>query len=90
MSNEIQVTVQNRGTSVLTNTLLEIKTPYESRRFNATTLVPGAVQTFSFPVRLSGLTARLPLYVTSSLSLSGPGEDTSPQNNQRSDNLYVP
>ncbi len=86
-SNEVQVTVQNRGTSVLINTLLEIKTPYGSKRFNATTLAPGAVQTFSFPIRLSSLTAQLPILVTSSLSLGGAGQDSAPQNNQRSETL---
>lgn len=88
-SHEIQVTVQNRGTTVLSNTHLEVKTPYGSRRFNATTLVPGAFQTFSFPVRLSGLTAKLPIPVSSSISLSGLGHDVSPQNNQRTETLYV-
>lgn len=88
-SNEIQVTVQNRGTTVLINTLVEIKTAYGSRRFNATTLAPGAIQTFSLPVRLSGLTAKLPILVNSTLSLSGPSSDVSPRNNQRSETLYA-
>lgn len=88
-NHEIQVTVQNRGTTVLSKMLLEVNTPYGSRRFNAATLIPGAVQTFSFPVRLSGLTARLPIPVSSSISLGDPGHDVSPRNNQRSETLCV-
>lgn len=88
-SDQIQVTVQNRGTSVLVNTLLEINSTLGSRQFNATTLVPGAIQTFSMPVRLSGLPKNTPIQVNSSLSLGGTGQDVSPQNNQRSDTLYV-
>jgi Subtilase family len=88
-SNEIQVTVQNRGTAVLINTMLEIKTSYGSRRFNATTMAPGAIQTFSLPVRLSGIKAKLPFLVSSSLTLGSPGPDVSPQNNQRSETLYA-
>ena len=88
-SNEIQVTIQNRGTTVLINTLLEIKTSYGSRRFNATTLAPGGIQTFSLPVRLSGLKAKLPVLVNSTLTLGSAGQDISPQNNQRSETLYA-
>jgi subtilisin family serine protease len=88
-SYEVQVTIQNRGTTVLINTLLEIKTPSDSRRFNVTTLVPGAVQTFSCPIRSNFLTDILSIPVSSSLTLGGPGKDVSPQNNQRSEKLRV-
>ncbi|MES2438889.1 MAG: S8 family serine peptidase [Verrucomicrobiota bacterium] len=88
-SDEIQVTLQNRGTAVLVNTLVEISTPFGSRQFNATTLAPGAIQTFSLPVRLNGMAENQPLQVSSSLSLGTRGEDITPQNNQRSETLYV-
>lgn len=88
-SDQIQVTVQNRGTSVLVNTLVEINTSLGSRQFNATTLAPGAIQTFSMPVRLSGLPKNEAIQVNSSLSLGGIGQDVTPQNNQRNEILYV-
>ena len=87
-SDEIQVTVQNRGTAVLVNTLLEIRTPFGARQFNATTMTPGAIQTFSMPVRLSGLAPNEPIQVSSSLNLGTLGQDTTPQNNWRDDTLY--
>ena len=88
-SHEIQVTIQNRGTSPLTSAQLEIKTPYGSRQFSVSPLDPGAVQTFSFPIRLTALTARLPLLVSSSITLGGAGKDVFPQNNRRSEALRM-
>ena len=87
-SDEIQVTVQNRGTAVLVNTLVEITTPIGSRQFNVTTLAPGAVQTFSMPVRLGGLPKNEPLQVSSALDFGAMGQDVTPHNNRRSDALY--
>ena len=87
-NDEIQVTVQNRGTTILVNTLVEITTPVGRRRFNATTLAPGAVQTFSMPVRLSGLPKNEPVQVTSTLDFSAMAQDITPQNNQRSEMLF--
>lgn len=84
LGEEIQVTVQNRGTAVLVNTLVEISTPFGSRRFNATTLAPAAIQTFSMPARMpEGGSIR----VTSSLMLGTPGQDITPRNNRRDDVL---
>ncbi len=88
-SDEIQVTIQNRGTAVLVNTLLSVSSPFGNRQFNATTLAPGAIQTFSFPVRLSGHPPILPVQVDSQLTLGSSGRDLTPYNNQRSDSLYV-
>lgn len=87
-SDEIQVTVQNRGTTNLVNTLVEITTPVGKRQFNATMIAPGAIQTFSIPIRLSGQPASEPIQVSSTLSLGTPGLDVTPQNNQRRDALY--
>ncbi len=88
MNDELEVTVQNRGTSQLINTLLEINTPLGSRKFNATNIAPGAIQTFSMPVRLSSLTKGEEIHVNSKITLGTPGQDDTPQNNQREDTLY--
>ena len=88
-SDEIQVTVQNRGTTNLINTLVEIVTPFGSRQFNATTIAPGAIQTFAMPVRLTGLPQGEPIQVSSSLALGTLGRDITPQNNRRSETLYA-
>ena len=87
-SDEIQVTIQNRGTAILINTLVEITTPFGDRKFNATMIAPGAIQTFSMPVRLSSLTRNEAITVSSSLILGTLGVDITPQNNRRSDTLY--
>lgn len=87
---ELEVTVQNRGTAVLVNTLVEISTPIGTRQFNATTIAPGAIQTFSMPIRLSGLPKNEPLQVTSKVTLGTLGQDITPDNNRREDILYVP
>ena len=88
-SDAIQVTVQNRGTTDLINTLVEISTPFGSRQFNATTIAPGGIQTFSIPVRLTGLSQGEPIQVSSTLALGTIGRDITPQNNRRSETLYV-
>ncbi len=88
-SDAIQVTVQNRGTTNLINTLVEIFTPFGSRQFNATTIAPGGIQTFSMPVRLTGLPHNEPIQVSSTLTLGTLGRDITPQNNRRSETLYV-
>ena len=86
----IEVTVQNRGTTILINTLVEISTSLGSRQFNATTIAPGAIQTFSMPVRLSGLPKNEPIQINSKITLGTAGLDVTPQNNLREDTLYVP
>ncbi len=85
---QIQVTLQNRGTAVLVNTLLEISTPFGKRQFNATTLAPGAIQTFTMPIRLKAQSVGESLEVNSKLTLGTRGRDVTPYNNQRSDVLY--
>lgn len=87
-NDEIQVTVQNRGTTTLVNTLVEITTAVGSRQFNATTLAPGAVQTFSMFLRLGGLPENEPLQVSSTLDFGAMAQDITPDNNRRSDGLY--
>jgi hypothetical protein len=86
---QLLVTIQNRGTAVLVNTLLEIDTPFGSRRFNATTLAPGAIQTFSMPIRVGGLKRNEAIRVSSKLTLGNPGQDVSPHNNRREDDIFL-
>lgn len=86
---EIQVTVQNRGTTSLVNTLVEMITPFGRRQFNATMIAPGGIQTFAMPVRLTGLPKDEPIQVSSSLALGTLGSDITPQNNRREDTLYL-
>ncbi len=86
--NAVEVTIQNRGSSVLVNALLEIRTPAGSRTFNTTTLAPGAIRTFSMPVRAGAISAAKGMEVHSSLTLDSPGDDATPYNNQRGDTLF--
>jgi subtilisin family serine protease len=82
----IQVTVQNRGTSVLVNTQVELQTPFGSRNFMAKRLIPGEIQTFSMAIPL---TKRRAIRVSSVATLSGSGQDLTPLNNKRSDVLLA-
>jgi hypothetical protein len=84
----IEITIQNRGTSILVNTLLDVSTPFGNRQFNATTLAPGAIRTFTIPLRLSSIPDGQPIEVNSKLTLGSIGRDATPYNNQRSDTLY--
>jgi len=84
----IETTIQNRGTSILVNTLLDVSTPFGNRQFNATTLAPGAIRTFTIPLRLSSIPDGQPIEVNSKLTLGSIGRDATPYNNQRSDTLY--
>ena len=88
-SGELQITLQNRGTTILVNTLLEVQSSLGSRKFNATTLAPGAIRTFSLPIRLSGLPDHQPIHVVSRLTLGVNGHDSTPYNNRREDSLYA-
>lgn len=78
---EIQITVQNRGTAMLVNTVLEVHSPAGVRQFNATTLAPGQIEVHTVPVRADGG----PVEVSSRLILATPGQDATPYNNRRDD-----
>ncbi len=86
---EIQVTVQNRGTTTLINTQVEITSPFGKRQFNATRIEPCAIQTFSIPIQLKAKGQHEALEVSSKLTLSMGSEDLTPQNNFRHDTLYA-
>jgi subtilisin family serine protease len=85
----IRVTVQNRGTTVLINTQVDLQTPFGSRKFVANQLIPGEIQTFSMPVSLTGRRATRALRVSSTATLDGTVQDSTPQNNQRSEMLLA-
>lgn len=87
---EIQVTIQNRGTVSLINAAMQIDSPAGTQTMNLTTLAPGAISTFSVPIRLSSHASGSSFQVMSSLSLGNAGRDISPENNQRTDLLRIP
>jgi len=76
---QLQVTVQNRGTETLVNTNLQVNSPAGTNYFNATTLAPGAIQTFTVPLSNPSETMRL----ESSVTISNGQTDTKPANNSR-------
>lgn len=83
----IQVTVQNRGTAILLNTLLEIATPLGTTSFNATTIPPGGIRSFTQPVKLDSIPAGGPLRVTSRITLSAGARDINPAEHVLTSNL---
>ncbi|MFT4176734.1 MAG: S8 family serine peptidase [Luteolibacter sp.] len=82
---ELQVTIQNRGTEILINTLLEIQTSLGNRTFNLTTLAPKKIHTFRFP--LPSAAHGMQVDVTSTVTLGTWGVDRSPENNRRDDSF---
>ncbi|MCW1915318.1 S8 family serine peptidase [Luteolibacter sp. GHJ8] len=81
----ILVSIQNRGTEILVNSLLEVSTPAGTTKINATTIAPGAVQSFTVPYRqnLPGF----PVQIRSKVSLGGNAVDLTPENNVRDGNV---
>jgi hypothetical protein len=77
---QMQVTIQNRGTEPLINTAVTVKGPGGTSNFNATSLNVGAIQTFSVPIgRNQGESANFETTVT----ISGGQQDARPGNNIR-------
>jgi hypothetical protein len=76
---QIEVTVQNRGTEILVNTLLEITTPAGTTKINATTIAPGAIQSFTVPFR-QGVSGTSHI-IRSKVTLGGSSPDLTPENN---------
>lgn len=74
---EVQLTVQNRGTATLINTLVEITTPAGKTAINATTIPACGIQTFTVPFR----TQRRYFRISASVSLGNSAVDLTPQNN---------
>jgi len=86
-SHEIQVTIQNRGTTVLVNVLLQVTTPAGARQINLTSLAPRAVKTVSLPIDLGSFPGNSAIIITSALSLGSNGIDITPANNHRTDHI---
>ena len=89
-ANDLKVTVQNRGTSTLINTMVEISTVLGSRKLNATTIQPGASHTFSMRVPLSSLRRGESFAIRSRIILGNHGTDLTPRNNERIDEMVIP
>ncbi|MGD7653089.1 MAG: S8 family peptidase [Verrucomicrobiales bacterium] len=90
LGTELQVTIQNRGTRTLPNTLLEVDTPVGTRQVNLTSLETGAIHTFQIPVNTSSIPSGTPFQITSTLTLHASAPDLIPEDNQRSDNFAAP
>ncbi|MEK7949472.1 S8 family peptidase [Luteolibacter soli] len=74
---EVQLTVQNRGTATLINTLVEITTPAGTTSINATTIPACSIQTFTVPFNAQRGEGR----ISASVSLGNSAIDLTPQNN---------
>ena len=82
---QVQVTVQNRGTTLLVNTPVEVTTPSGTTTMNITTLQPGDIATFSLPLSFAGPSAT----IQSRVQITGSGSDSKPSNNRRTD-VFTP
>jgi hypothetical protein len=81
----IQITVQNRGTTLLVNTPVEVTTPSGTSTMNITTLQPGDITTFTLPLSFTGDSAT----IQSRVQVTGSGADFKPSNNRRTD-VFLP
>ncbi len=82
---QLQVTVQNRGTTTLVNTPVEVTTPAGTTTLNITTLQAGDIATFNLPLSSTGGSA----VIQSKVQVSGGVNDLKPSNNRRTD-VYTP
>jgi hypothetical protein len=84
--NQLQVTVQNRGTDVIYNAPLQVTTSSGgSYTMTITSLKPGDIATYTLPFNIPSNGAT----VQSQITLSG-GSDIKPSNNRRSDAYAAP
>jgi len=82
---QIQVTVQNRGTVALINSMVEALTPLGSERVIATTIAPGASETFSLPFDSQRFQGNTAVEVMSTITPGNSAVDITPSNNRRTD-----
>jgi hypothetical protein len=83
---QMQVTIQNRGTEPLINTAVSIRGSGGTSYFNATSLPVGGIQTFSVPIgRIQNGSANF----ETTVSISGGQQDLRPGNNTRVE-TYTP
>lgn len=83
---QLQVTLQNRGTETLVNSNLQVSSPAGTNYFNATTLAPGAIQTFTIPLSNPSEKMRF----ESTVTISNGQNDTRPVNNRRVETYSTP
>lgn len=84
---ELQVTVQNRGTAVLVNTMVEIITQLGIKKLNVTTLPVRGIHTFTMPIPTGSLSQSQQFRVSTRMILGNSGTDIIPANNQRTDSF---
>ena len=82
---QLQVTVQNRGTTTLVNAPVEVTTPAGTTTLNITTLQAGDIATFNLPLSFTGESA----IIQSRVQVSGGINDLKPSNTRRTD-VYTP
>jgi hypothetical protein len=82
---QLQVVVQNRGTTTLINAPVEVTTPAGTVTLNITTLQAGDIATFNLPLPVTGESA----VIQSRVQVSGGISDLKPSNNRRTD-VYTP
>ncbi|MCW1915587.1 S8 family serine peptidase [Luteolibacter sp. GHJ8] len=81
---QLQVVVQNRGTTTLINAPVTVTTPAGTSTMYVSTLRPGAISTFTLPLTVTDAGARVQSQVS-----NGSG-DIKPSNNRRTDVYAAP
>ncbi|WP_193211709.1 S8 family peptidase [Luteolibacter marinus] len=84
---KLDLTIQNRGTAILINPLVEIRMAGYVTPLTATTLAPGAVHTFSVPVQQAVNDRQIT--VSSSVAVARGEIDIHPENNTRTDRFFL-
>ncbi|GAA5484672.1 S8 family peptidase [Haloferula sargassicola] len=79
----VQVTVENRGTTPVTNAPVSVTTPAGTSQASASYLGPGDIKTFTFPVGANDGNYA----IQSSIAVSVGIVDSNPQDNQRVDSF---
>ena len=78
--NRVLVTVENRGTELLTNTQVDITIPNGTYQKTIPSLSPGQTRTISLPANIPTITEDF--LVQSSVNITGNLSDTQPNNNE--------
>ncbi len=87
---ELLVTIENRGTSLLVNSSVEVTTPNGQVPLNVTTLAPGKTQTFHVGLPVNTFDSAEPLAFTSVVTTTGGKSDAFLSNNRRTDVIAPP
>lgn len=86
---QLKVTVQNRGTVSLINTLVEVTTPTGTNSVIATTIAPGVSESFSVPLDQTQFSGKDFTPVTTTAIPGNSVIDLTPANNKRTDLLIL-